>query len=296
MPVSTSMMRGMRRSCPKATSGEARSPLSELRRPVPDEGDRPDPVRHDDHVLAGQSGHRRRPLGAGNRPGPRPVSPRHELLPERRRRDRLARSWTGAPPARSVRIERVQHDRPGHPEVRCLARIRRRLETAHHPGVAPGPDEQSDGLGRSSGSTSRPGAALLPACRSPTSRYGPAPSWFSPADQPRTLAPFALAKPSRVGPDRSRASFCRRSCVVAVRSSRRAHDVEHHLHARADALDEVRLGDEVAAAWRGRAGRRPTAAAATGRGRGAGRANAEDGAPRPISAAKAIARRVRVAR
>ena len=79
---------------------------------------------------------------------------------------------------------------------------------------------------------------------SPTSRYGPAPSWFRPADQPRTLAPLRSLPSPRL-PLSSRARFWRRSCVLDGPVVLRVDHVEHHLHARADALHEVRLGDVV---------------------------------------------------
>ena len=84
-------------------------------------------------------------------------------------------------------------------------------------------------------------------CLAPTSLYGPAPSMFRPAAQPRTLAPWRCV-PSGRGPLHARASFWRRSWVAADPIATRLDHVQHHLHARADALDEVRLGHEVARA------------------------------------------------
>ena len=69
------------------------------------------------------------------------------------------------------------------------ARIGRGLEAAHHPGVAAAPDEQPDGLAGLADRRGGEAERLVDASSVPTSRYGPASSWFRPADQPRTLAP-----------------------------------------------------------------------------------------------------------
>ena len=69
---------------------------------------------------------------------------------------------------------------------------------------------------------------------------------FRPAAQPRTLAPWRC-RPSGRLPLHVRARFWRRRCVRADPVAAGLDDVEHHLHARADALDEVGLGHEVGA-------------------------------------------------
>ena len=108
------------------------------------------------------------------------------------------------------------------------------------------PHQQPDRLARPA---HRPDAAILSASASllaPASRYGPAPSMLRPAAQPATLAPWR-SDPSGRGPLRPRASFWSAELGLGRPVAARLDHVQHHLHAGTDALDEVRLGDEVGA-------------------------------------------------
>ena len=208
---------------------------------------RDDLVRQDEHVLAGEGRHVRRAAGrAVARPAHVAPPARNELSPERRRRDRLAWPGAGAPDGRPVRVERVEDDCRGHREVARPERVGRRLEAAHHPGVAAAPDEQPDRLAgladRGGGEPER----LVERRRArpvDTDRHRAGSGRPTSHGRSRPFAAEPVAASARSGRGRA---FWSRSCVRAERSSLGRDDVQHHLHARADALDEVRLGDEVA--------------------------------------------------
>ena len=96
-------------------------------------------------------------------------------------------------------------------------------------------------------------AAILRAALSvdaPASSYGPTPSMLSagrPAGDTGALALEAVRPGAAPGPGQPLEPALRLGGPVAAGLDH----VEHHLHARADALDEVRLGDEVRRVGRG---------------------------------------------
>ena len=130
-------------------------------------------------------------------------------------------------------------------------RVADRLEAAHHPGMAAAPDEQPNRAARPDDRVrchQGPCSIVAPerdAIRSVAESV-------SPNAQPRTDAPRRLGCRSPRAVE-SRGCTCGRE--PAARAGRRGavvlrHHVDHHLHAGADALDEVRLADEVASRYR----------------------------------------------
>ena len=185
-----------------------------------------------------------------------PVAP-HELLADGRDRDRRARLRAGTPRLRAVRVERVQDVGLRHPVRVRQERIACRLEAAHHPGVSAAPDEQADGPPVRPDGLGRDLHRLLEA-------VGPDDPVRACAADDETRRPAADGGALALEPVRPRTAPRARQVLQAALGLRAAirawlDDVEHHLHARADALDEVPLRDVVALAGEvhavGRSGR-----------------------------------------
>ena len=126
---------------------------------------------------------------------------------------------------------------------------------AHHPRVPAAPDEEPD---RAAVAADRGrGDAHRLAQASRRRRPGTPPArWITRlATQPRTLAPWR-SNPDGVGPLHARARSWSSRCVACRVVGAGLDDVEHHLQARADALDEGWPAGRSRAARRGSRGRR----------------------------------------
>ena len=157
-----------------------------------------------------------------------------------------------------MRVERVFDDRRGDPAP--VSRVRGRLEPAHDPGVPAAPHEESD---RSPG--------LLHRRRRELERFvdgGRADQHVRPGPrQDQRRCPAQHARAATLAPIEARATprsselLCLQLGGCGAVHARPDH-VHHHLDARADALDVVRLGDEidplaeVQGVWLGRRGHR----------------------------------------
>ena len=155
----------------------------------------------------------------------------------------LARFWAWSPGPRAERIEWIENQRRGHIERRVAEGVGRRLEAAHDPGMPAVPDEEPNGLAGQPDGQCR-GLHRLGQGICPDEPVGPGVELVQTAHP----APHAGAMSLEAGTRRAahRAGELLEAELSPCRAiRRRPDDVQHHLHARADALDEVLLGDEI---------------------------------------------------
>ena len=190
--------------------------------------------RHHDDVLAGQRAGSRRPAA------------RDELAPELADRQRLTGPRAPPPDARAaVRVAADPRRWPPSPWRPRSSGSRVALKPLMTQACRPRHTSRPTGLPGRAHRLRRRQHRLARSSSRPTTLYGPPPDDREPGRPAADAGALPLA-PVRDGwPLHCRASRCSRSCVAAVRSFRGTHHVEHHLHARPDALDEVRLGDVV---------------------------------------------------
>ena len=163
----------------------------------------------------------------------------------RRPRSRsTSRAWGWVPSRSRRRVQRVEDVGAGDAEAARRLPVDDRLVAAHDPGVAPAPDEEARPGAAGRGSPSPPSASPAAGCprrrRGSRRRRGAGASRPSPRRRRRCARTRAVSARSGTAPGPAADAGRRPS------GPRRVDDVEHHLDARPDALDEGRLGDVVA--------------------------------------------------